>query len=199
MREEDYVAGNPPFNGTDRMVVVSGCSGGGKSTLLQEMALRGYPVYPEPGRQIVKEQLSIGGDGLPWDDKLKFTELCVSRAMFFYNTARPTDKPALFDRSMLDNIAGFGRLGLPVPPYMTEALQRYRYAKRVFMVPPWKELFATDAERQHAFEAAEAEFESLLKAYPANGYEVVLIPKGTLSERASFLEQQLGYCGQDSR
>ena len=37
------------------------------------------------------------------------------------------------------------------------------------------------------------EFESLLKTYKANAYEVVLIPKGTTSERASFQERQLGY------
>ncbi len=133
MSEADYVAGNPPFNGTDLMVVVSGCSGGGKSTLLAEMALRGYHVHPEPGRQIVKEQLHIGGDGLPWENAVKFAELCV------------------------------------------------------------KKLFSSDAERRHSFEEAEAEFAALLKIYKANAYEVVLIPKGTTSERASFLERQLGY------
>ena len=40
---------------------------------------------------------------------------------------------------------------------------------------------------------AEAEFAALLKAYTANAYEVVLIPKGTPVERASFLEHQLGH------
>ena len=192
MSEADYIAGNPSFNGTDLMVVVSGCSGGGKSTLLVEMMRRGYQVYPEPGRQIVKEQLHLGGDGLPWENKLKFAELCVSRALFFYNTARPTGRPALFDRSILDNIAGIERLGLPLPAYLQLALQRYRYARRVFMTPPWYELFADDAERRHSFADAEAEFAALLNAYTANAYEVVLIPKATPAERADFLERQLG-------
>jgi len=31
-----------------------------------------------------------------------------------------------------------------------------------------------------------------LNAYKANAYEVALIPKGTLSERADFLERQMG-------
>jgi predicted ATPase len=61
------------------------------------------------------------------------------------------------------------------------------------MTPPWKELFSRDAERRHSFEDAEAEFAALLNAYTANGYEVVLIPKGTTAERASFLERQLGF------
>jgi predicted ATPase len=192
MNEAEYVAGNPPFNGSDLLIVVSGCSGGGKSTLLMEMARRGYQVFPEPGRQIVKEQLHLGGDGLPWENALKFAELCVSRALFFYNTARPTGRPALFDRSILDNIAGIERMGLPLPAYLKAAPQRYRYARRVFMTPPWQELFDGDAERRHSFAKAEAEFADLLDTYPANGYEVVLIPQGTPAQRADFLEQQLG-------
>ena len=193
MAEDEYLAGNPALNGSDRLVVVSGCSGGGKSSLLREMAARGYPVYPEPGRQIVKEQLFIAGDGLPWDDALKFVELCLSRAMYFYNTAQPGDRPALFDRSIIDNVAGLQRIGYDLSPSLSEAVQRYRYARRVYMTPPWPELFAHDAERRHTFEEAEAEYESLLTAYPTYGYEVVVIPKRSLRARADFLEKELGY------
>jgi predicted ATPase len=192
MNEAEYVAGNPAFNGTDKMVVVSGCSGAGKSTLLAELALRGYPVHPEAGRQIVKEQLHLGGDGLPWENPVKFAELCVSRALFFFNTAMPIDKPAIFDRSIVDNITGVERLGLPLPEYLSVALQRYRYARRVFMTAPWRELFSRDSERHHSFEDAEAEYAGLLKGYTTNGYEIVLIPKGTPAERANFFEEQLG-------
>ena len=109
MRESDYVTGNPALNGSARLVVVSGCSGGGKSSLLAEMARRGYQVMPEPGRQIVKEQTYIGGDGLPWANIPKFVELCVSRAMYFYNAARPADRCVLFDRSIVDAVAALER------------------------------------------------------------------------------------------
>jgi predicted ATPase len=193
MGEDEYVAGNPALNGSDKLVVISGCSGGGKSSLLREMAARGYSVYLEPGRQIVKEQLYIGGDGLPWDNALKFVELCLSRAMFFYNTAQPGDRPVLFDRSIIDNVAGLQRLGYSLSPSHSEAVRRYRYARRVFMTPPWLELFAHDAERRHSLAEAEAEYEFLLAAYPAAGYEVVLIPRRSVGERAEFLEKELGY------
>jgi hypothetical protein len=39
----------------DRFVVISGCSSGGKSTLIAELGKRGYAVVDEPGRRIVKE------------------------------------------------------------------------------------------------------------------------------------------------
>lgn len=46
-----------------RLVAVSGCSGGGKSTLLATMARRDYTTMPEPDREVVREQLATGGDG----------------------------------------------------------------------------------------------------------------------------------------
>ena len=70
-----------------------------------------------------------------------------------------------------------------------EAARRYRYGRRVFLVPPWRELFAGDAERRHGFEAAVAEYEALMASYPAHGYEVVVVPRGSVRERADFLEE----------
>jgi predicted ATPase/GNAT superfamily N-acetyltransferase len=191
MPEADDLAGDPASNGTSNLVVLSGCSGGGKSALLAEMARRGFETRPEPGRQIVKEQLSIGGDAVPWGDVPRFVELCVSRALDFYKTARSTAKCVLFDRSIVDAVSSLPRLGLPVPEPLRHALQHYRYADVVFMTPPWQELFAADRERRHAFADAVAEYEALLESYPANGYQVELIPKLGLEERADFLERRL--------
>ena len=124
---------------------------------------------PEPGRQIVKEQQAVGGEAVPWRNSRMFAELCISRAMYFYNSARPGEKPVLFDRSMLDNAPGLERLGIPLPAWLATTLEKYRYGRTVFFTPPWPELFANDAERRHSFQEAEAEYESLLGAYGARG------------------------------
>ncbi|PYN88080.1 MAG: hypothetical protein DMD87_11285 [Candidatus Rokuibacteriota bacterium] len=50
----------------DRFVVISGCSGGGKSTLVGELRRRGHSAVDEPGRRIVKEELKSDGSALPW-------------------------------------------------------------------------------------------------------------------------------------
>ncbi|MCZ6643915.1 MAG: AAA family ATPase [Gammaproteobacteria bacterium] len=191
LQEDDYVAGNPQLNGSDSLIVISGCSGGGKSTLIRELANRGYDAQPEAGRQIVKEQMHIGGDAVPWTDRAKFTELCVSRSMYLYNNARPSGKPAVFDRSIIEFASGFAALGLAVPQSLAEAVKRYRYAKRVFFAPPWEALFVNDEERRHSFAAAQAEYESLIRGYQSYDYEIVVIPKTSVSERADFFEEQL--------
>jgi predicted ATPase len=66
-------------------VIISGCSGGGKSTLLSELANRGYRIVLEPGRQIVKEQTVIGGDAFPWSNPQKFLDLALSRYLYWTN------------------------------------------------------------------------------------------------------------------
>jgi hypothetical protein len=64
----------------DRFVVISGCSSGGKSTLIAELGKRGHAVVDEPGRRIVKEELASGGSALPWLDGVAFAR----RAMRIY-------------------------------------------------------------------------------------------------------------------
>jgi len=193
IHEDQYVAGNPALNGSDRMIVVSGCSGDGKSTLLDELGRRGCQILPKPGRQIVKEQRLIGGKDLPEANVAQFVELCASRSMYFYNSVRfsISTRAAVFDRSLVDGVAGLERSGLPVPDHLKAALRKYRYAERVFLTPPWPELFAADAERQHSFADAVAEYEHLLIQYPAYGYEVVVLPKADVKARADFFEAQL--------
>jgi predicted ATPase len=58
---------------------------------------------------------------------------------------------------------------------------------RVFLVPPWPEIYITDAERQHSFDAAVAEFMRLSTVYPSLGYEVVLLPKTSVQDRADLV------------
>ena len=87
--EDGYVAGNPRWAAADRLVVVSGCSGGGKSALIAEMAARGYRIFPEPGRQVVKEEALIGGEALPWPDPRRFAERCIARASVLLQRRRP--------------------------------------------------------------------------------------------------------------
>jgi predicted ATPase len=58
-------------------------------------------------------------------------------------------------------------------------------------LPPWPEPFASDAERRHDFAAAVAEHEPLASAYPALGYNVILLPKASVTERVSFVLERV--------
>lgn len=198
VHEDKYEPGNPALAGSPLMVVVSGCSGSGKSSLLGELASRGYQIVPEAGRQIVREEILVGADELLWNDPYRFADLIISRACFQFNTVRPVDGPVFFDRSIVDSVSYLEFKGLEVPERYQRALALYRYAPEVFITPPWAEIFVSDRERPKAFAEAVGEYEALIETYRRLGYRSVYVPHGTLAGRADFIETRLAANGQGS-
>jgi predicted ATPase len=165
-----------------RFVVISGCSGGGKSTLLAELQARGYHVVEEPGRRVVKRELENGGNALPWTDGAAFARRTIEVALSDREAVGEQPGWVFFDRGLIDASSALEHLT------GEQALQllssQFRYHRKVFLAPPWPEIYATDAERRHSFEAGLAEYERLEQVYPALGYEVIRLPKTTVTERA---------------
>ncbi|MBN9431207.1 MAG: AAA family ATPase [Bosea sp.] len=175
-----------------RLVVLSGCSGGGKSTLLAALAERGIATAEEPGRRVVREALASGGDALPWQVPERFAERVTDLAIADHDAALAQGGLTLFDRSLIDAEAWYRRTDRPLPDALVTALARCRYDRVVFMAPPWPELFATDAERRHGFDEAVAEYDALLEAYAARGHECLLLPRASVDERVAFVLAGLG-------
>jgi predicted ATPase len=174
---------------SDRFIVLSGCSGGGKSTLLEELRRRGHAVVEEPGRRIVQEELASGGSALPWRDLAAFARRAI--AMALADRERMRDHPGLvfFDRGLIDAASALEAAG--GEPVLAGLAAEHRYNKQVFLTPPWPEIYAGDPERRHDFDAALGEYERLEKTYPALGYEVVILPKAPVGERADFVLARL--------
>ena len=168
-----------------RSVLISGCSGGGKSTLLTELAARGYAVVEEPGRRIVKQELEGDGAALPWLDMAAFARRAIEMAITDHTAAREQPGCTFFDRGLIDAAAALQHLtGEPVLETLNAA---YRYHQTVFLTPPWPEIYTTDPERRHGFEEAVAEYDRLASVYPALGYDVVILPKIAVASRADFI------------
>jgi predicted ATPase len=174
----------------DRFVVISGCSGGGKSTLLSELNRRGYAVVEEPGRRIVLEELKRNGSALPWLDMNAFLHRAMELALADQVMASALEGWVFFDRGLIDAAAGLQQL---TGEALSASLRHtHRYHKRVFLAPPWPEIYQTDSERRHNQDFAIAEYKRLLEIYPSLGYEVVILPKVSLKERADFVLKTLG-------
>ncbi|TSD90645.1 AAA family ATPase [Mycobacterium sp. KBS0706] len=169
----------------NRFVVISGCSGGGKSTLLAELAQRGHAVVEEPGRRIVKKELESGGQALPWVDGAAFARRAIAMALADQTAAEALPSWVFFDRGLVDAAAALQHM--TGEPALERLARPHPYHRRVFLTPPWPEIYGTDPERRHGLDAAMAEYERLLEAYPALGYEVVVLPKTSVAERADFV------------
>jgi predicted ATPase len=169
----------------NRFVVISGCSSGGKSTLLAELGRRGYAVVDEPGRRIVKDELASDGLALPWVDQTAFLRRAIAVALADRASAITSDGWVFFDRGLIDAAAGLQHL--TGEPLLEKLGQAHRYDRRVFLAPPWPEIYVQDAERHHGLEAAISEYSRLLEVYPSLGYEVSILPKASVAQRADFV------------
>ncbi|MGB7554886.1 MAG: AAA family ATPase, partial [Candidatus Korobacteraceae bacterium] len=82
--------------------------------------------------------------------------------------------------------------GLPVPAHMDRAAQIFRYHHRVFIAPPWPEIFALDAERKQSFAEACAAYEVMVETYSDLGYDLVPLPLDSVQERVQFVLAVVG-------
>jgi len=174
----------------NRFVVISGCSGGGKSTLLEELRRRGHVIVEEPGRRIVREELAGDGAALPWVDPAAFARRAVVMALADREVAAVAEGWVFFDRGLVDAAAA---LEHATGEAALEPLGRtHRYHRQVFLAPPWPEIYVNDPERLHGFEAASAEYGRLLEAYERLDYAVTILPKAGVGARAEFVLATLG-------
>lgn len=174
---------------TNRRVILSGCSGGGKSTVLAEMAQRGYATVPEPGRRIVMTERATSGQVLPWLDMRAFCTRVIEVAIA--DMAAAPDGLVLFDRSALDALIWFDRTGNELDRTLRERALNLGYDRTILMFPPWPEIYQQDAERKHGLPEVLAEYEALCDRLPELGFQTVAVPRMSVSDRADWLEAQL--------
>ena len=153
--------------------------------MLAELGRRGYAIVEEPGRRIVKEELASAGSALPWVDGAAFARRAIAMALADRAAAGNPSGWVFFDRGLIDAASALEHLtGEPV---LATRARLHRYHRRVFLAPPWPEIYVMDAERRHDLDAALAEYSRLLLVYPSLGYEVSVLPKTGVAERADFV------------
>ena len=172
----------------DRFVIISGCSGGGKSTLLSELTRRGYNVVEEPGRRIVVEEHEGAGIALPWVNLAAFAQRAIAMSLNDRIAAAETQGLVFFDRGLVDAAVALEHAtGAPVlASYASE-----RYNRLVFLAPPWPEIYDNDADRRHKFQDAVAEYERLVDAFKLLEYKVDILPKVNVADRADIVLERV--------
>jgi predicted ATPase len=168
----------------DRFIIISGCSGGGKSSLLEELKRRGYATIEEPGRRIVAQELASSGQALPWVDAAAFASRAVDMSLADLEVAASYEGLVFFDRGLVDALVALEHAtGQPAPRHDVAS----KFSKCAFMTPPWPEIYVNDGQRRHDFQAATQEYGRLLAAFGSLGYSVELLPKVSVALRADLI------------
>jgi predicted ATPase len=175
---------------TDKFFVLTGPPGSGKSTLLQRLQTLGFQGIDEPARQILAEQRSIDGNGIPGRDARLFVDLMLSRMIGEYHRMEPPGEPVFFDRGIPDTLVYASVFGFDYPPGQNAA-RKYRYNKRVFFAPAWEQIYTQDEERTISFQGASQFGDDLREIYQQCGYVLIDLPCLPVEERVDFILHSL--------
>lgn len=172
--------------------VLTGGPGTGKTSLLTLLAEKGFPCIPEVAREIIKEQVLNRGSALPWADKEAYANRMWSESLCSYKLTlqRFENEVVFFDRGLLDRICYMEMEDIKISQEIQDDLSSALY-KKVFILPPWEEIYVTDSERKQSWAEALETFESMKKVYEKYGYETIEVPKLSIAERVQFIERNL--------
>lgn len=175
-----------------KLFVLTGGPGAGKTTLVGALAYAGFATAPEAGRRIIQEQQAKGGRALPWVDPLAFAEAMLAHDLDSYARLRGAARPVFCDRGIPD-VIGYLRLeGLAAPEAMWRAAREHPYQPRVFICPPWRAIYSTDAERRQTPEIAQRTYEAMVAVYTELGYTLVEVPRAPVDARVRFVRDAIG-------
>jgi predicted ATPase len=165
--------------------LITGGPGGGKTSLLESLASKGYRYVPETARQIIKERVLQGLTARP--DPKAFAQEIFDTDWANFTSNSGQSSLLFFDRSFMDSAwqlfscdkAGYNKI--------KDILLKNRYNNKVFIVPPWKEIYTTDTERDQSFEESVEVYERLEGWYKEHDYDILILPKDSIEDRVKFV------------
>ena len=174
-----------------KRIVLTGGPGTGKTTLINELEKKGFTCLHEVSREVIKKAQQEGIEQLFLTDPILFSERLLKGRLQQFNEAKSYQKEFLFyDRGLPDVTAYMDYFGTTYPGNFTKSCMDNQY-DTVFLLPPWKKIYKQDNERYENFEEAKKIHEALLKGYENYGYDVQLVPIGTVKERIAFILDNL--------
>ena len=156
------------------------------------MERRGFAVAEEVARQIIREQMNSGGIAVPWGDRTQYTELMLRRSIESFLSLEAALAPTFCDRGIPDVLCYARIIQLAHKREIVSANEMFRYNQKVFIFPPWPEIYTTDGERKQTLAEAVETHHMMVRAYQDCGYEIVEVPRATVESRADFI---LATCG----
>ena len=172
-------------------VVITGGPGVGKTTLLAELASRGYATVSESARAIISERRAQGQSPRP--EPAAFAREILRRDSQKYHAHSSDAGWVFFDRGIVEAL-GMLHEASPLPASELEAaLREYPFHSAVFILPPWSSIYTTDAERDHSLPWVERVHNQLVRWYRSCGYTLCEVPRLPVAERAEFVLRALAH------
>ncbi|WP_300436049.1 ATP-binding protein [Christiangramia sp.] len=171
----------------NRKIVITGGPGTGKSSIIHKLEEKGEKCLHEISRQVTLEAQKEGIAQLFLEKPLLFSEKLLEGRLKQYTEASEFGSDHIFlDRGLPDVVAYMDYFNTEYPQVFEKTCQNNRYDK-VFILPPWKEIYISDNERYESFEEALKISSYLYSTYKRYGYEPIEVPKLKVEDRTNFI------------
>ncbi|WP_426063516.1 AAA family ATPase [Flavobacterium sp. DSP2-3-1] len=173
------------------IIVIIGGPGTGKTTIIDGLVAKGHCCYPEISREVTLEAKKQGIEQLFLEKPLLFSELLLEgRKKQFQNAVKESHEVVFIDRGIPDVLAYMHYIGDSYPATFDAACREHTYSK-IFILPPWEEIYISDDERYENFEQAKLIYNHLTETYQNYGYELIEVPKDTMDKRILFILDEI--------
>jgi len=174
-----------------KKIVITGGPGSGKSVVINELIQRDYVCMPEISREVTLNARKSGIEQLFLNEPMLFSKLLLEgRKSQYLEAERTGAEIVFFDRGLPDVNAYLDHFNIVYDDYFDKMVETYVYHK-IFIMPPWPDIYQIDNERYEDFDQASEIFRSIEKIYMRLGYELISVPPGTVEERVDFILKQI--------
>jgi len=168
-------------------IVISGGPGTGKSSIIDELSKKGYRIFEESSREIIKKYKKLGYEQLFLSDPIKFSEILLKNRTNQYIESNNTDsKFCFFDRGIPDILAYLDYKKTLFNNKFEISAKKYKY-DRVFIAEPWKKIYQNDQQRYESFDELLKIDKRIKETYKRLGYKYFIIPNTTIVERVNYI------------
>ena len=169
------------------IIVIIGGPGTGKSTLIEGLKAKGFCCYPEISREVTLEAKKQGIEQLFLEKPLLFSELLLEgRKTQFQNAKNEPHDIVFIDRGIPDVLVYMHYIGDSYPASFDVICRENVYSK-IFILPPWEEIYISDEARYENYEQAKLIQNHLIETYQGYGYNLIEVPKETVDKRILFI------------
>jgi len=172
-----------------RRILITGSPGSGKTTLIKGLKNRGYQVFDEFSRSLIKSPVNEGSENLFLKDPINFSAKLLERRIKQFNNAKKIKKAknnlVFYDRGIQEIFGYLKAIGLEKSSW-NKKLTQYRY-DIVFIASPWQEIYINDKERFETFKEAKIFYPFIKDSYEII-HEPIEIPKVDIESRIDFVE-----------
>lgn len=174
-----------------KLILFVGAPSTGKTSTLEALSSAGYTCFEEISRDIVLEARANGISHLFQEQPLLFSEMLLEkRKQQYYQAKRQNTKYVFIDRGLPDITAYLNMINTDYPEKFNIANEELLY-DMVFWFPLWEQIYTSDRERYEDYKLAASIQQHLIKSYKSYNYQLIEVPKLSVTERADFILSHL--------